>query len=344
MRVLHAADVRDAAPGALIPAISALARALIARGDAFAFVVPKVEGAAWYPQMRETGAELHVVDDAPSAARFARPWRPTVAHVHFSTWETPLTVALWGTRAQVFWHAHAMASSGGRVRPSPKSIAKYRIIGARVERFIAASQAIAEELTTLGAPRGRIVVIPTPIDTGRMRRPDPSERVVARARLGIGREPAVLFLGRAPDGVEAVAAALAQIPGVVVVAVDASQDARDALVRHARVIALESPPDVLPLLWACDALAMPSNAEGFARVLSEAALTGLPAVASDVPELRTTAGDRDTVRFAPPGDAPAFGNALREALYAPRTTPRAKDEARGLDRWVDQILELYPRA
>jgi glycosyltransferase involved in cell wall biosynthesis len=59
-------------------------------------------------------------------------------------------------------------------------------------------------------------------------------------------------------------------------------------------------------------LAMPSRLEGFGFPPLEAALAGTPSVVSDLPVFRETLGDRR--RFAPPGDAEAWA----EALLQPR--------------------------
>ena len=128
----------------------------------------------------------------------------------------------------------------------------------------------------------------------------------------------------------------------MVIAVATPSDARALLARSADVIALERTDDVVPLLWAADALAMPSRAEGFGLVLREAVLSGLPAAASDLPALRETAAGDAAVHFAAAQDAPAFGAALSGALATPHGTdeaaPRADDS---LARWAREVIALY---
>lgn len=341
MRVLHAAGFEALTPGGFVPLLGALARRLAARGDAFAFVAPRVSGAAWHDELRCAGAELHLVEDVAEAARFARAWRPDVAHVHFFGWELRLTLALWPSRARIFWHLHSTARTGtGIRRRNAWTLARFRLLGARAERFAAVSQAVADEMVELGAPRSKVVVVPNAVDTARFRPPSAAERAAARARLGLGDAPAVLFFGRDPvlKGADVLAGALRERLGATVVTVATPAGARAALAQSAQVVDVAPTSDVAPLMWACDALAMPSRGEGFGLVLLEAAATGLPVAASDLPALRETAGGFEGVSFAAPGDSAAFARALRAALATPRRSPPAVG---GPDGWAARVDALY---
>jgi glycosyltransferase involved in cell wall biosynthesis len=344
VRVLHAASFGNPHPGGFIPLIAALATRLRARGDAFAFVVPQVDGASWHEQIRAAGAELHVVAGAAEAARLARAWRPDIAHAHFYGWEPALTSALWTAPARVFWHAHSVRrASGGAAGPSARTLLRYRLVGARVERFVAVSDAIARELVRVGAPRRRVVTVRNAVDGQRFRAPSGAERAAARAALGLDDQPAILFFGRDPrlKGADVLASALAQVPDATVLTVATPAGARGALAAHARVIGLDGSDDIRPLLWAADVLAMPSRGEGFGLVLVEAALSGLPVVASDLAALREAAANRAHVSFAPVGDATALAAALRAALAAGRANSPAREEGDALGAWADRIVALY---
>lgn len=343
MRVLHAANFGGTTAGGFIPLIVTLAGRLRARGDAFALVVPRVEATTWYPLVRESGAELHVVGSGAEAARVTAAWKPDVAHVHFYGWELPLTLALWNAKTRLFWHAHSVFRWDRPARPSARTLIKYRLVGARVERFVTVSSALGNELAQVGAPRRRIVTVHNAVDPGRFRPPTTHERVAARAAFGIRDEPVILFFGRDPrlKGADVLAAALSRIPVTTVVTVSTPPEARDALAASARIIALDRVDDVVPLCWAADAVAMPSRGEGFPFVLLEAALTGVPVVASDIPALREAGAGYRHVRYFPTGDHFALGAGLWEALLAGRADRVECGES--LATWADRIAALYDR-
>lgn len=58
-------------------------------------------------------------------------------------------------------------------------------------------------------------------------------------------------------------------------------------------------------------IALPSYGEGLPRVLLEAAASGRPVVASDIPGCRTIVRDGETGLLVPPGDSVALANALQ---------------------------------
>jgi glycosyltransferase involved in cell wall biosynthesis len=347
VRVLHAASFYGTAAGGFVPLIAALARRLNARGDEIALIAPHVDGATWHAAARGAGVELHLVGGAGEAAQFAKAWKPEITQVHFFGWEGRLTRALWTSRTRLLWHIHSTVTSRprGRVSLTPRSFAKYRLLGARVERFVAVSNAISAELIALGAPRSRVTVVRNVVDPRRFRPPAAEERLAARTALGLGDRPTILFFGRHPQikGADVLARALAQLDRPTVVTVATPAETRAELARHADVHALEHVDDVVPLLWAADALVMPSRAEGFGLVLLEATLTGLPVAASDLPALREAADAQAAVSFAAVGDAGALAAALRTALAADpdRRGPEAPGDP--LEDWARSILDLYDR-
>ena len=346
MRVLHAASFYGRTAGGFVPLIGALARRLAERGDEIALIAPRVEGATWHAAAHGAGIELHLVDGARDAMRIAAAWKPDLAHLHFFGWEGRLTTSLWRSRARIFWHVHSTVTSrpNGRVAMTPRSLAKYRLLGARVERFIAVSSAIGEELVHQGAPRARVAVVRNAVDSARFRPPSAAERAAARAALGLGERRAILFFGRAPliKGADVLARALERLDRPAVITVATPPEVRAQLARHADLLQLEHVDDVVPLFWAADALAMPSRAEGFGLVLLEATLTGLPVAASDLPALREAASGHAAVHFAPVDDADALAAGLRAALA---TDPGRRAEARAggdaLGAWADAVVALY---
>ncbi|HEV2738249.1 MAG TPA: glycosyltransferase family 4 protein [Candidatus Elarobacter sp.] len=341
MRILHAAPFATPSPGGFIPLIEQLARSVRARGDELAFVTLRIAEVPWHRALRDAGATLHLVDDVRGAIAFARRWRADVTHVHFYAWEPAFTVGMWTTRTTLFWHAHSTTLRAGRARRTLRDTIKYRAIGSRVERFVAVADAIAAEIAALGAPRERIVVVPNEIDALRFRPPSGAERKRARAALNLD-GPVILFFGRDPylKGADVLAAALPELGPVTVLTVATDEPTRAALGEHAHVVAVERVDDVVPLLWAADAIAIPSRGEGMSFVQREARFTGLPAAASDLPALREGAAGATTA-FFPVGDAAQLARALRATLAVLRAVDAPPVADNGLERWADRILALY---
>ena len=342
MRVLHAANFGGTRPGGFVPLVAALSRRLSARGDAFSLVVPNVPDATWHAMMRDAGADVYVVDTPAQAARVASDIRPDVAHVHFYGWEPAVTLALWTTHARLFWHAHSACLWDRAPARNLRSWVKYRAFGSRVERFVAVSAALAEELVTIGAPRQRVVTVRNAVDAARFRPPSPDERAAARAAYGFTNEDCVvLFFGRDPKlkGADVLVSALARLERTTVVAIATPAVTRNELASVARVVAFDDVDDLVPVYWASDVVALPSRGEGFAFVLLEAAMAGTPVVASDLPALREVGAAYERVRFVPVGDAVELANEVRQAFLTPRASSVAPLDSP--ETWARAMTDLY---
>jgi glycosyltransferase involved in cell wall biosynthesis len=178
-----------------------------------------------------------------------------------------------------------------------------------------------EIMTRLGAPRGRIRVIP------------PGVPSVAAASIPSGRQPLVLYVGtlfnrrRLPDLVAAFARATADLP-----------DARLAIVGHDRTwpaqdlraeaqahgvsgkVALRSyvtDAELADLYARASAFAFLSEYEGFGLTPLEALAAGVPVVMLDTPVAREVCGDAAT--YVNRGDINGTAVALRALLTNPRT-------------------------
>jgi glycosyltransferase involved in cell wall biosynthesis len=343
LRVLHVASFGNPNPGGFIPLIVALGSSLYSRGDSMGLIVPRVPEATWYPVIRETGIDLYTVDHVRDAARLARRWRPDIVHMHFFGWESNVTLALWLTRTRILWHAHSTSLRNGRLHLTLRSAVKYHVVGTRVSRFVAVSNAIGNEIAQLGAVRGRLTVVPNEVDRERFRPPTSEERMAARDALGID-GPTVLFFGRDPSikGTDVLYAALAELPGMTVLAVGAPEESCVELGRVARVVPIGRTDNVVPLLWAADLIAMPSRGEGMSFAQREAQLSGLPLVASDLPALREAADlDGATARFFPVGDEHQLAQALSETLGLARSVDASPAGAGGLVHWARRIEAVY---
>jgi glycosyltransferase involved in cell wall biosynthesis len=338
MRIVWAAAYGGRQRGGFVPAMERLARRLIGEGHAFDLVVPDVGEAPWHDAVRALGVRLHVVPDDPrAAARRTAELRGDLVHAHFFAWLAPVTLAVWRSRARVLWHLHSAfeQDAAREARATALRRLKYGLIGTRVERFVCVSQAIAADARTVGAAARKIVVVPNAVDTERFRPPAAAERAAARARLGLGAAPALAFFGRDPriKGADLLAAALGRLGGgLTVVAVATPPEARAELARHAPVVDVPFSDDVREVLWAVDALALPSRGEGMPFVALEAAACGLPVVASALPWAADLAREHPRV---------ALAAALRAALAAEPGPPAARGGDDGLDRWAERIAELY---
>jgi glycosyltransferase-like protein len=201
-------------------------------------------------------------------------------------------------------------------------------------------------------------VIPNGVDAARFAAVGEVARADARARLGLPERPVVLAVG----GIEprkgsrtllAAAAALRRAGPAPLVVVAGGEtlfdyaDYRAAWEADAERLGMRvhrgprpsADADVavlgtvadgdLPLLYrAADALAFPSEREGFGLVVLEAMAAGTPAVVSDLPVLREHLADGRDCLMAPPGDADALAAALARVLHDGALAARLVTEGR----------------
>ncbi|MGW6914244.1 glycosyltransferase family 4 protein [Kitasatospora sp. NPDC054939] len=180
---------------------------------------------------------------------------------------------------------------------------------------------------------------------------DDAERRAARQALGLpGDGLLVAWVGAiAPEKrLDLALDTLDRLPDVRL-AVAGAGPLRTALERHpaaARAHFLGTLADPSPLYRAADALLLTSDSEGVPGVLIEAALAGLPAVATDVGWVSSVVRHGATGALVAPGDPAALAEALAKVLAGDRATLGAAAREHALARFelgvvVDAWQQLF---
>ncbi|MER5866723.1 glycosyltransferase [Kitasatospora sp. NPDC002040] len=185
-------------------------------------------------------------------------------------------------------------------------------------------------------PAGKVRTIPNGRAADRYRpAADPAERQAARERLGLPRQGLVVaWIGAlAPEKrLDLALAALDRLPDVQL-AVAGDGPLRDSYPPTDRAHFLGRLADPGDLYRAADALLLSSDSEGVPGVLIEAALAGLPTVATDVGWVGDVVLDGRTGALVRPGDPAALAEALGRVLAGDRAALGAAARAHALDRF-----------
>lgn len=189
----------------------------------------------------------------------------------------------------------------------------------RAVRVLTVSEVVAGELAALGVRRDRIAVVRPAVDEV-FRPADAAAVDDVRDRLGLD-TPYLVLPGWADPRKDAATAVAAHLDAV------GHRDHRLVLLggTHPTFAPVHLPDaptvvrpgwvpeeDLVALLTGATALLYPTRYEGFGLPPLEAVACGTPALVSDIPVLRESAGDRAT--FLPVGDVPAWGRAVRDVL------------------------------
>jgi glycosyltransferase involved in cell wall biosynthesis len=207
----------------------------------------------------------------------------------------------------------------------------------RARRVVAVSRPLGDVVESFGVPRDRIDIVPNGVDGELFR---PRDRAAARAELGHAGDARrwLLYVGRleAPKGVldllEAFALLARRRPDVRLALVG-DGGARAACARTAaalgdRVVVAGVRPlaEVPRWMAACDALVLPSWAEGTPNVILEALACGRRVVATRVGGIPDVVTGSELGELVPPRDPAALADALAraaDASYDPDTVARA---------------------
>jgi glycosyltransferase involved in cell wall biosynthesis len=227
----------------------------------------------------------------------------------------------------------------------------------RARRVVAVSRPLGDAVASFGVPSERIDIVPNGVDTALFH---PSDRRAARAELGHGGDECLwlLYVGRLEEAkgvldlIEAFEV-LARRRSDVRLAIVGNGSLRRACERASHgplagriLLAGPQPFERIPLwMAACDALVLPSWAEGTPNVLLEALACGRRVVATSVggtPDVVTGPDVGELVPARAPGQlANALGRAV-DVAYDPARVARAG--ARGGWEESARLLEASLRS
>lgn len=304
---------------------------------------------------RDRGIELWEVPPMPeglagarAALAFAtriRARRPAVFHAHL-TW--PLACKF-GLAAAVSARVRAVVATvhtGLEFPVTTMARLQRRVLGAGVDRYIAVSRYVANNLyETFRWRSPKVVVVQNAIHAEPFRcTPDPR----LRAALSRGESRRVVLAATrltAQKGIPFLLEAARDVPAVQFV-VAGNGPSRAELQQRAHTLGVADRVDFLghrddvPQLLACsDAVVLPSVYEGLPLAALEAMAAERPIVATAIGGTDEAILDGETGVLVPPGDPAALARALRELLGDPS---RASRLARAGRTRVETLFSVAP--
>jgi D-inositol-3-phosphate glycosyltransferase len=205
------------------------------------------------------------------------------------------------------------------------------------DRIIATTEREKRVLADLCiAPPDRVGVVPCGVNT---RVFHPIERDAARAKVGLGEEKVVLFVGRIEPlkGIDLLMNAFASLPSrestklVIVGGDDESDDEINELSRLSDRLGMQNMVTfagavnhaLMPYYYsAADVCVVPSHYESFGLVALESLACGTPVVATDVGDLSNIIRDGETGYVIADHSAESLSEKIAEVLSWPRRTQR----------------------
>jgi glycosyltransferase involved in cell wall biosynthesis len=331
VRILHV--LPQLSPGGMETLVIQLAQDAVGRGDEVA--VASGPG-LWIPKVATVGARYvampatsrsSAVGMAAAAARLAgcvRVMRPHVVHSHNVRATALARLALSAGR-----HRAVLMPTLHGVHPADYASAG-RVLRRMAPRVIACAPAVGRSLESAGFPSTRIDVIAN----GAVLQPASARRQEElRQRLGLGRRPLVLGIGRLVEqkGWPVLIAAASQLDGPsFVVAGDGPlrPELADLSARcGGRVRFLGLVDDIAALVGVSACVVFTSHWEGLPLALLEALSLGAPAVATAVDGV-TDLVPPDAALFVPPGSPAAVSAAISRILTNAQLADSLRQRAR----------------
>ena len=228
---------------------------------------------------------------------------------------------------------------------APATAAQVVAAGRAADGLLAVSDALREDMITLGMPADRIAVHRTGVDGDRFA---PRDRAAEKARLGVA-GPLILSVGALVErkGHDIVIDAVARLPGITLWIAGHGPERTVLEARIAglglsdRVKLLGAVPhgDLPALFAAADVMALASASEGLANAWVEALSSGTPVV------ITAAGGARETVCSPEAGrvvdrTAEAFAQGIADVLADPPMQDAVRTAATRFS-WDTNTVELY---
>jgi glycosyltransferase involved in cell wall biosynthesis len=373
MKVLHVLDFSPPFPGALVDHLTALGRALQARGDALLVAFPRER--SWLADF-EGAAEVLVLPQIrrPMTSGFpgrlqkiCRAREVDLLHLSFSS-ALPLALACFpiSPRPAVLYHWHNLppalvppssgrppswASRAARLSGLPARWAARRAIDLHLTvsqeirgRLVAHGWARAERTIVLPSALPRLPEMPAPGSGFLLGAPGPVIGSVANFRPQRDHETLL----------RAFAIVRAAYPAARLVLVG-DGSTRPAMEQLAVRLGLSSAvefrgnlTDPAAAFRGFDLFAHAARYEGQGFVLLEALGHSLPIVATNLPAIREILRDGTDALLVPAGDAAAMGAGIKRALGTPDLLERLRGSGRArlqedfaVGTWTARLLAIY---
>jgi glycosyltransferase involved in cell wall biosynthesis len=263
----------------------------------------------------------------PAVVRMLRHVRPSVFHVHLS-WPLRCSRAILAARAAripvVIATQHLFSGIQSR-----RARIRQQLVSLAVDRYIAVSERMGEELSGYAGLKSRVEVIQNGIALA----PFDETRAAAAPEMSLrhatGRR-VVLAIARLVrrKGIHHLLEAATHLPDVELLIAGEGPERGD-LERHAvalavadRVRFLGHRTDIPGLLAAADVFVLPSLVEGLPICVLEAMAAGKPIVATAIGGTREAVIDGESALLVPAGRADALAGAIRSVLDDPDLAQR----------------------
>ena len=306
------------------------------------------------------GRAVRLTDDLKTVPRLVsiiQAFQPDIIHTHTAKAGTLGRVAATGarTRARVVhtYHGHLLHGYFS-TRKTQAVVQLERMLARRTDRLVAVGPRVRDDLLAarIGSPC-QYAVIPPGLALGTL-----PTKSLARDALGLDPQaPVIGMVGRITnikrpdrflDSVQLLHRTHPEAVFIVAGSGDEEATLRDR-VRQAGlpVKMLGWRSDIEQILAACDILVLTSDNEGTPLSLIQAAMAGLPVVATDVGSVKDVVSDRETGLLCPTS-APAITSALAELLDDPDLAHKLGQSAQakawqeyGVERLADDHARLY---